>query len=335
VIYRVARSLLFRLPPETAHRLGLAGLDLAHRLGAGYRTPPQPHPPVEVMGLRFPNRIGLAAGMDKDGRHLDSLGGLGVGFIEVGTVTPRPQPGNPPPRLFRLPHNDALINRMGFNNDGVDALVKRLQQRCYTGILGINIGKNKDTPADAALDDYRTALTAVYPHADYIAINISSPNTPGLRDLQQEDALQALLDAVCATRAELMTKHDRRVPLALKLAPDLTPAELQACASVIAASDIDAVIATNTTLARDGLQSDRAATEAGGLSGRPLRDRSTEILRHLRALLPPRIALIGVGGIFSLADAQAKRDAGADLVQLYTGLIYQGPRLIRQLSALR
>ena len=330
-MYAAARALLFALPPETAHDLTLAGLRVASQLRLLRAPAALPGTSVEVMGLTFPNRVGLAAGLDKDGVCLNAWGALGFGFVEVGTVTPRPQPGNPKPRLFRLPQAEAIINRMGFNNDGVDALAERLRHHRFPGRIGVNIGKNADTPLEQALSDYQTGMRAVYALADYIAVNISSPNTPGLRSLQGADHLSPLLDGLCAERQALREQHGRYVPLAVKLAPDLSEAEIEACAKTIAATDLDAVIATNTTLDRTAVNRLRYAEEAGGLSGAPLREKSTEFIRHLRSALPDRVSLIGVGGISSAEDAKERIGAGANLVQVYTGLIYRGPSLIRDL----
>lgn len=327
--YAVTRPLLFALDAETAHDLTLRTLDRAACFGAlraiaGARV----EDPVEAMGLRFANRVGLAAGLDKNGAHIDSLAALGFGFLEVGTVTPRAQPGNPRPRLFRLPEREALINRMGFNNDGVDALVAHVERARYRGVLGINIGKNADTPVERALDDYRVALERVYRHASYVTVNVSSPNTAKLRELQSRDALDELLDALTARRAELAKTHGRVVPLALKIAPDLDDAQIAAIASLLERHRIDAVIATNTTVAREAVAGSRHANEAGGLSGAPVFEASNRVIRTLRASLPPGYPIIGVGGIASAADARAKLAAGATLVQLYTGLIYRGPALV-------
>ena len=330
-IYRILRPLFFALPPETAHAAALAGLEAAWR--AGLLRPPSGGAPVEVMGLHFPNRVGLAAGMDKNARHVDAWGGLGFGCVEVGTVTPRAQPGNPRPRLFRLPSAGALINRMGFNNEGASAASARLARRKFRGIVGVNIGKNAATPAEQATDDYLAAMRAVYGVADYIAVNISSPNTAGLRDLQAAAALDVLLDALQSERARLAAAHGKSVPLAVKLAPDLGDAELAAAAQAIAKHDVSAVIATNTTTDRATVQGLPHADENGGLSGAPLRDASTRMITELRRLLPARIAIIGVGGIFSAEDARVKLRAGADLVQVYTGLVYRGPGLVRELVA--
>jgi dihydroorotate dehydrogenase len=328
-IYRFLRPLFFALPPETAHAAALAGLEAAWR--TGLLRPPAGGAPVEVMGLRFPNRVGLAAGMDKDARHVDAWGGLGFGFVEVGTVTPRPQPGNPRPRLFRLPAAGALINRMGFNNEGAAAAAARLARRKFRGIVGVNIGKNASTPADKAKDDYLEAMKTVYAVADYIAVNISSPNTAGLRDLQSAAALESLLSALTAERDRLAVVHGKRVPLAVKLAPDLDGEALAAAARTISGHAVSAVIAANTTTDRTAVAGLANADEQGGLSGAPLRAMSTRMISALRELLPSRIALIGVGGVFSAEDAREKLRAGADLVQVYTGLVYRGPGLVREL----
>jgi dihydroorotate dehydrogenase len=330
-MYAALCRALFLLPPETAHEVALAALRVRARLLPV--VPPPVVAPVDVMGLRFPNRVGLAAGFDKDGVCIDGLGSLGFGCIEVGTVTPLPQPGNPQPRLFRLPEEHALINRMGFNNLGVDHLVAQLQRRRYRGVLGINIGKNLTTSLEAAAGDYLLCLERVYPHADYIAVNISSPNTPGLRELQFGSYLEDLLAQLTARRQQLAQRWGRRVPLAVKIAPDMSPDELRQVGGILVAQDIDAVIATNTTVARDGVAGAPHATEAGGLSGAPLRERSTEVVRLLASEFGTRLPVIAVGGIEAGADAAAKIAAGAVLVQLYTGFIYRGPGLVREAVA--
>ncbi len=327
--YRLLRPLLFALPPETAHHLSLAALDLLARL-AGPGSVPEVDP-VTVMGLRFPNRLGLAAGLDKNGDHIDALGRLGFGFIEVGTVTPRPQPGNRRPRLFRLPRAGALINRMGFNNRGVEHLVARIRQRRYAGVLGVNLGKNFDTPLTRALEDYRFGLRRVYPWADYVTVNLSSPNTPGLRDLQAGDQLGGLLGPLQETRRELAERTGRHVPLLVKVAPDLTDEAIAVMADTLAHHGVDGVIATNTTIDKSAVAGLRHGGETGGLSGRPLFVRSTEVLAAFRRRLPERVALVAAGGVFSRADFEAKRAAGADLVQVYTGLVYRGPALVREI----
>lgn len=282
------------------------------------------------MGLCFPNRVGLAAGLDKNGIAVDGLGRLGFGFIEVGTVTPRPQPGNPAPRLFRFPEYEAIINRMGFNNQGIDALLVHLRQIRYQGILGINIGKNFDTPIERAVDDYLICLEKAYRRADYITINISSPNTKNLRQLQGSAELDALLSALKSRQRQLSERHGRYVPIALKIAPDLDDAQLTDIATALRRHHIDAVIATNTTLGRQGVERSPLAAEAGGLSGAPLFERSTAVVRTLAAALAGEVPVIAAGGITSGARARAKLDAGAALVQIYSGLIYRGPSLVRE-----
>ncbi|MDA8094588.1 MAG: quinone-dependent dihydroorotate dehydrogenase [Betaproteobacteria bacterium] len=333
-MYRLLRPLLFRLPPETAHHLTLALLDARHAGGAGsLLTPAIPCRPRTVMGLSFPNPVGLAAGLDKNGEHIAALADLGFGFIEVGTVTPRPQPGNPAPRLFRVPQAEGLINRMGFNNAGVERLVENVQRARYPGILGINIGKNFDTPLERAADDYLACLRAVYRWASYVTVNISSPNTKNLRQLQHAQELGALLSALRSEQATLAATHGKHVPLVLKIAPDLTSDELLAIADLCLDHHIEAVIATNTTVARDGIEGMRHATESGGLSGAPLRCRSTGIIKQLSLAVRGRIPIIGVGGIMNGLDALEKIKAGASLVQLYSGLIYRGPRLVAEAAA--
>ena len=332
-LYPLLRPLLFSLPPETAHNLSLNGLDQAAKLGLMRQT--LPADPVTVMGIEFPNRVGLAAGLDKDGAHIDGLAALGFGFIEIGTVTPKAQPGNAQPRLFRLPGHDALINRFGFNNLGVDNLVANVKASQFVkngGIVGINIGKNASTPIDRANDDYLLALEAAYAHAHYITINISSPNTQNLRSLQQDDALEALLAGLKDRQQRLADQHGKYVPLALKIAPDLDELQIDAIASAIRRHRFDAVIATNTTLERAAVMDDPHAGETGGLSGQPVFEQSTAVLKGLHVKLANEIPLIGVGGIGSGADAVAKREAGAELVQLYTGLIYRGPSLVREVG---
>jgi dihydroorotate dehydrogenase len=329
MLYRLLRPFFFALPPETAHALALAGLDAVWR--SGLLRPPRGGTPVEVMGLRFPNRVGLAAGMDKDARHVGAWGALGFGFVEVGTVTPRPQPGNPRPRLFRLPAAEALINRMGFNNEGAQAAASRLARRDFGGVVGVNIGKNATTPAEDAIEDFRSAMRSVYGVADYIAVNVSSPNTAGLRDWQVAAALDELLGSLAQERETLAGEHGKLVPLAVKLAPDLGEEHLAAAAGTVARHPVAAVIAGNTTLDRGGVEGLPHAQEKGGLSGAPLRERSTRMVAALRQLLPSSTAIIGVGGISSAADAREKIRAGADLVQVYTGLVYRGPGLVREL----
>ena len=328
MLYSLARSALFRLDPEVAHDLSLKSLAAlgpgAALLGAGADQGRA----VRVMGLDFPNAVGLAAGLDKNGEYIDALGALGFGFLEIGTVTPRPQPGNPKPRLFRLPEHEAIINRMGFNNVGVEKLVRNVERASFRGVLGINIGKNFDTPIERAADDYLAGLDAVYDRATYVAVNISSPNTKNLRDLQSPQALDALLEALMRRRADLATRYGKVKPLVVKVAPDLDDEQIGTIARLATRHAIDGLIATNTTIARDAVAGHRHAAEAGGLSGRPLLARSTEVLRRLAAELKGRVPLIGVGGIHGGADARAKVDAGASLVQLYTGFIFHGPALI-------
>ena len=334
MLYRLARPLLFALDAERSHRVTLRSLDRAHAAGIlSLFAAPVARSPRKVMGLEFPNPVGLAAGLDKNAEHVDALAALGFGFLEAGTVTPRPQPGNPAPRLFRLPRAGALINRMGFNNLGVDRLVLNIRRARYRGVLGVNIGKNFDTPLERAADDYLYCLQKVYPLASYVAVNISSPNTRGLRALQQGPELERLLSTLAESRERLAQRSSRRVPLAVKIAPDLEDAEVDAIATQLLTHGIDAVIATNTTLSREGVQGLRHAGEAGGLSGAPLTPRSTALVRRLAAALSGRIPVIGVGGIMSGAHARDKLAAGAALVQLYTGLIYRGPGLVAEAAA--
>ena len=333
MFYRAARSFLFSLEPECAHTLAFGVLESARRLGAsrllaGRRVPGLP---VRAMGLDFPNPVGLAAGLDKNGDHIDALLDLGFGFIEVGAVTPRAQPGNAKPRLFRLPDANALINRMGFNNLGVDHLVDNFRRRAPRGIVGVNIGKNFDTPIERAAEDYLHCLRKVYPHASFITANVSSPNTRGLRALQVGEAIDALLAALALERTALEQQYGRRVPLAVKIAPDLEDADIDAVAERVLAHGIDAVIATNTTLSRKGVEHLGTSRESGGLSGAPLRARATEVVAKLAPRLAGRAVVIGVGGISSAADALEMLDAGATLVQVYTAFIYQGPGLIPEL----
>jgi dihydroorotate dehydrogenase len=323
MLYALARPFLFALDPERAHALtlGLAALVPAARPAGS---------PVRAMGLEFPNAVGLAAGLDKDAAHVDALARLGFGFLEVGTVTPRPQPGNPRPRLFRLPRAQALINRMGFNNVGLDAFLENLSRARWRGVLGINIGKNADTPIERAAEDYEACLERVYARAGYVAVNVSSPNTRNLRDLQAADNLDALLARLAALRARLAERHGRRVPLALKVAPDLEPAQVGSIADAVRRHGVDGVIATNTSLSREGVEGLPHAAETGGLSGAPIRARATATLAAFAAALRGEAALVGVGGILSGADAAEKIDAGASLVQLYTGLVYRGPELVAE-----
>lgn len=327
-MYSLIRRALFFSDPETAHGLALEGLRLGHGIGATRLLCNSRSLPVTVMGLEFPNPVGMAAGMDKNGDYIEALGSLGFGFIEVGTVTPRPQAGNPKPRIFRIEKAQAMINRLGFNNKGVDHLVRNARKHHFEGILGINIGKNFDTPNDKAADDYLICLEKVYPHADYITINISSPNTQGLRDLQDTDQLSALLGILNSRRLELADEFDRRVPLVVKVAPDLEDGQIQGMAQAVVANEFDGLIATNTTISRDAVKGFRHADEQGGLSGAPVKDMANHVLAQFRAQLPAEIALIGTGGITEGKDAAEKIQLGADLVQFYTGFVYKGPELV-------
>ena len=327
--YALVRPLLFALDGETSHHLTLQSLGLLHSFGLTRLVQSNPSAkPKMLMGLTFPNPVGLGAGLDKNGEYIDALASLGFGFIEIGTVTPRPQPGNPKPRLFRIPKAQAIINRMGFNNGGLDVLIRNVERARYEGILGINIGKNFDTPIERAADDYLTCLDAVYAHASYVTVNISSPNTKNLRELQSQDALDDLLGQLKARRDVLASQNNRDVPLVLKIAPDLDMEQIEAIAALLLKHEIDGVIATNTTLARDAVTNLPHGNETGGLSGAPLRDRSNEVIRQLFQALHGRIPIIGVGGILNAEDARQKADAGASLVQIYSGLIYRGPKLI-------
>jgi dihydroorotate dehydrogenase len=329
-MYSLARPFLFGMDAERAHAFGLASLEAAYRSGMSGLLASRSQPlPTRAMGLLFPNPVGLAAGLDKNGAHVDALLALGFGFIEVGTVTPRPQAGNPKPRMFRLPQYDAIINRLGFNNEGVDALVRNVgRARRRHGLLGINIGRNKDTPNESAASDYLFCMERVYPLADYITVNISSPNTAGLRELQEEQALRRLIGALREAQERLGAQHGKRVPMLVKVAPDLSDDDIEAAARVLGDLGVDGVIATNTTVSRIAVQQHPLARETGGLSGAPLMDKATAVLRMLRTRLPEQIPLIGVGGILSGADAAKKMAAGASLVQIYTGLVYRGPKLI-------
>ncbi len=328
-MYQLLRRLLFCLPTEPSHYLALGSLKLLQKLRlSGLVADRPPADAVDVMGIHFPNRVGLAAGLDKNADYIDGLAALGFGFVEVGTVTPVGQPGNPQPRLFRLPEAKAIINRMGFNNQGVDYLVKQVQRCQFRGVLGINIGKNKDTPAEKAVDDYLICMRKVYPYASYITVNLSSPNTPGLRDLQFGEPLEALLSQLKQEQARLADKHSKYVPLAVKIAPDMALDDLQKVAAAFRKHNIDAVIATNTTIERDAVAHLPHGTETGGLSGAPLTDRSTEVIRQLAQALEGDLPIIGVGGILNAQDAADKIAAGAALVQIYSGFIYQGPALV-------
>ena len=337
MLYPLVRPLLFALDPETAHDAAFASLDAAAACGAAQLFAPRVRAsPVEVMGLKFPNRVGLAAGLDKNAAHIDGLATLGFGFIECGTVTPRPQPGNPKPRMFRLIEAQALINRLGFNNEGVERFLLNVARSRFAtargGIIGLNIGKNFDTPNARAIEDYVSCLNAVYAHASYVTVNISSPNTRGLRDLQGDDALERLLATLKAEQARLAQAHGKYTPLVVKIAPDLTTADLRRIARSLAKHAVDGVIATNTTTDRAAVAKLPYADEAGGLSGRPLGAKATAVIRTLADELGGALPIIGVGGIMSGADAKEKIAAGATLVQIYTGLIYKGPELVAEVA---
>jgi len=329
MLYEIARKLMFQLDAERAHHLGLAGLNALEMSGLSSLLFPKQHAnPVNVMGLTFPNAVGLAAGLDKNGDYIEALAALGFGFVEIGTVTPRAQDGNPKPRLFRIPEAEAIINRMGFNNLGVDHLIEQVKIAQTDALVGINIGKNFDTPVENAVDDYLIGLNKVYEHADYVTINISSPNTPGLRTLQFGESLNQLLSALKEAQAKLHQQHERYVPMAVKVAPDLEPHEVEELAQTFGNNEIDAVITTNTTMSRVGVEILPNGEEAGGLSGRPVFEKSTEIVRQFKHALPENLPIIAAGGIMSADNAVEKLDAGASLVQIYSGLIYQGPKLV-------
>ena len=336
-MYALLRPLLLAGDPERVHRRALRAASLAHSLGLlGLATSHVRELPTQAFGLRFANPMGLAAGLDKNGAYIDTLAAFGFGFIEVGTVTPRPQPGNPKPRLFRIAHKQAIINRMGFNNDGIDVLVRNVERTRWKGVIGINIGKNKDTPNANALDDYRHCLERAWDVAHYIVVNVSSPNTPQLRALQFGEPLRNLIGGLRETQEKLASQRGGRRPLLLKVAPDLSEKEIDALADALNAAGIDGVIATNTTTDRYGVAGLPHADEAGGLSGAPLYGMSTGVLRRLRGALDPHTPLIGVGGILSGADAVGKLAAGATLVQGYSGLVFRGPRLVGEcVEALR
>ncbi|SKA90566.1 dihydroorotate oxidase A [Prosthecobacter debontii] len=328
-LYPLLKPWLFRMDAEKAHEWTTRMMRVAHGLGmltAGQEKLPQM--PVECLGLKFPNGLGLAAGMDKSASAVEAWAALGFGFVEVGTLTPRPQPGNPKPRLFRLPEHDALINRMGFNNPGIDAAVKRLARRKTKAVVGVNIGKNFDTPNERAVDDYLIGLRKAYPVADYVAVNISSPNTKGLRDLQAEDSIRALLSALKNEQSKLASEYGHQKPVLVKIAPDLDGQQIEALARVFNELSVDGVIATNTTISRESVAGHPLQKEAGGLSGAPVRDRSTLVIQALRMLLKEETPIIGVGGILCGQDALAKRQAGAQLVQVYSGLVFRGPALV-------
>ncbi|HBH37713.1 MAG TPA: quinone-dependent dihydroorotate dehydrogenase [Curvibacter sp.] len=337
--YPLSRAVLFRMDPEAAHDFTI---DLLARtqntpLACAY-SQARVDDPVTLAGLRFPNRVGMAAGLDKNARCIDGLGAMGFGFVEVGTVTPLPQPGNPRPRMFRLPAANALINRMGFNNEGLDTFLANVQRARFRRdsspmLLGLNIGKNAATPIERATEDYLIGLAGVYPHADYVTVNISSPNTKNLRALQSDEALDALLGAIAGRREQLAQQHGKRVPVFVKIAPDLDDAQIQVIAATLQRHGMDGVIATNTTLSREAVQGLPHAEETGGLSGTPVLEASNRVIRQLRAALGKDFPIIGVGGILSVQDAVSKIEAGADLVQIYTGLIYQGPALVKASAA--
>ena len=333
-MYNLARSLLFKLDPEVSHDLSLDLLAASGRLGVSKLLKGLPSAqPVEVMGLRFPNAVGLAAGLDKNADAFETLGALGFGFVEVGTVTPKGQAGNPKPRLFRLPEHEAIINRMGFNNKGVDHLVSRIKSRRYPGILGVNIGKNLTTSVEDAAADYLACLTQVIPYADYITANISSPNTPGLRSLQFGESLAQLISPLCEARDRYEAEHGKRVPLAVKIAPDMSDDEIKMVADTLVEQGVDGIIATNTTLSRDAVAGHIHGQEMGGLSGAPVKDAATHVVRVLAEHLKDQLPIIGVGGISNGADAVEKLQAGARLVQIYSGFIYKGPELVTEAVA--
>jgi len=332
MLYELARPALFRLDPESANELALTSARLLSRLPfSGLPGGPLRGPRVTAMGLEFPNPVGLAAGLDKHAEFIDALGALGFGFLEVGGVTPRAQPGNPRPRVFRLTAQQAIINRLGFNSVGIARFVENLRRTRYDGIVGVNLGKNRDTPIERAADDYIVCLEAVYPYATYATVNVSSPNTAELRRLQRADELDPLLARLTDARDRLARKHRRRMPLAVKIAPDLDDEQIAGIATALVAHGIDAVIATNTTVTRVGVAGASHGSEEGGLSGAPLRPLATAVVRKLAGELRGRVPIIGSGGIMSAADAREKIDAGASLVQIYTGLVYRGPRLVREI----
>ncbi|HYC35131.1 MAG TPA: quinone-dependent dihydroorotate dehydrogenase [Usitatibacter sp.] len=328
MLYSLARAALFQLDPEVAHGLALKSLSWMGPAAALFGAGAERNEARTVMGIDFPNPVGLAAGLDKNGEYIDALAALGFGFLEIGTVTPRPQPGNPKPRMFRLESHEAIINRLGFNNQGVERLLRNVERASFRGVLGINIGKNFDTPNERAADDYLACLDAVYDRASYVTVNISSPNTKNLRDLQSREALDALLGALMGRRDSLAARHGKRKPLLVKVAPDLDDGQVEAIASLAIEHSLDGLIATNTTVSRESVAGHRHERQAGGLSGRPVFAVSTRVLAKLAAALGGRIPLIGVGGILAGGDARAKIDAGASLVQLYTGFVYRGPAII-------
>lgn len=333
-MFKFLLRLVFILPPEMAHNVSLHTLSLLESIGLlRFIKPKVVSNPVTVMGIEFPNRVGLAAGLDKNGQHINALSQLGFGFIEIGTVTPRPQPGNPKPRLFRISKAKGIINRMGFNNKGSDQLIENLNSargKGYDGVIGINIGKNFDTPVENALDDYVIGLRQAYKYADYITVNISSPNTPGLRSLQYGKELNKLLSEIKNEQIKLSSEFKKYIPIAIKVAPDLSDDEIEDIATSLLDNQLDALIATNTTLSRDAVEGMPNGKQKGGLSGEPVREMSTEVIRKFHQRLGDHIPIIGVGGISSREHAQEKLEAGASLVQIYSGLIYQGPKLIKQ-----
>lgn len=332
LFYPAIRSVLFQFDPEVIHDLTITGLKVIGKspLSVFYKQRVQ-EKPVTVMGIKFPNPVGLAAGLDKNGECVHAFSAMGFGHVEVGTVTPRPQPGNDKPRIFRLKKANAIINRMGFNNKGVDYLVSQIQAANFKGVLGINIGKNKDTPDEKAKDDYVHCMRKVYDLASYIAVNISSPNTPGLRSLQYGEALDELLAALKTEQKALAEQYGKYVPIAVKIAPDSTEDEIKSIANALVANEIDGVIATNTTLSRDGVEDLQHGSEQGGLSGQPVKAKSTEVIKLLSEALDNKLPIIGVGGIASSEDANEKLEAGASLVQIYTGFIYEGPPLVKEI----
>ena len=331
MFYTFLRPLLFKLDPESAHCITFSAIEHARKLGL-LKSTPIACQTRRVMGLDFPNPVGLAAGLDKNGEHLDALAALGFGFLEIGTVTPRPQPGNPTPRIFRVPQANAVINRLGFNNHGVDRLIENIKRADYQGILGINIGKNFDTPLEKAVDDYLIGLQKVYRYASYVTVNISSPNTQNLRQLQATDALDHLLSQLKSEQMKLAQTHGKYVPMVIKIAPDLEVVQIESIATLLMKHQVDGVIATNTTISRAGIEHLPISRENGGLSGAPLTQRATSVIKQLHHLLQGALPIIGVGGIMSVDNAQEKMKAGASLIQLYTGLIYHGPELVREIA---
>ncbi|MFQ6371063.1 quinone-dependent dihydroorotate dehydrogenase [Shewanella sp. YIC-542] len=333
MFYKLAQKVMFQMDPEVAHNFAMTGLKASanNPLNCFYAQNIAPAP-VEFMGVTFPNPVGLAAGMDKDGEAIDAFAAMGFGHIEVGTVTPRPQPGNDKPRLFRIKPAKAIINRMGFNNKGVDNLVKNLLARKSNAVVGVNIGKNKTTPVENGKDDYLICMDKVYPYADYIAVNISSPNTPGLRTMQYGELLEDLLASLKEKQKALAEQHKKYVPVALKIAPDLSQDEIEKIADALIRNQFDGVIATNTTLSRDGVSGLANSSETGGLSGKPLNELSTKVIKQLAECLKGQVPILGCGGINSAENAMEKLDAGADLVQIYSGFIYQGPELIKDIT---